>query len=190
MGIPTVKEIMVPLEQYATVFEDATLVEAIRTLEEAQRAFNKDSYRHRAVLVLNRDGRLVGKLSQHDVIKALEPKYRSVSGLGSVSRFGWSQQYLESIAREHGLWTTPLEGLCRLSASLRVKEVMHTPEAGEYLDQDAPITRALHHLVMGSHDSLLVMNKRQEIVGVLRLTDLFCLICKTMKGCPEDKGTE
>lgn len=172
---------MVPLAQYATVSEDATLVEAVRTLEQAQRTFDQERYRHQAVLVLNKDGRLVGKLSQHDVLRALEPNYRSVGGLDSVSRFGLSPQYLESIARKFGLWSAPLEGLCRSAAGLRVKEIMHAPDEGEYKEEDAPVTRALHRLVMGCHHSLLVTNEQHEIVGVLGLTDVFSLVCQTLQ---------
>jgi CBS-domain-containing membrane protein len=62
---------------------------------------------------------------------------------------------------------------------------MHTPEEGEYIEQDAPITQALHHLVMGPHHSLLVTDKKHDIVGVLRLTDVFWLVCQTMQNCSE-----
>jgi CBS domain-containing protein len=185
-----VEEIMVPLAQYATVSENTTLLEAVQRLEEAQKAFDRERYRHRAVLVLNNEGRLVGKLSQHDVIRALEPNYRRVNRLASVGRFGWSQEYLESIARQHRLWSTPLEGLCTSSAGLRVREIMHSPEEGEYIEKVAPITKALHHLVMGSHNSLLVIDSEREIVGVLRLTDVFALVCQTLQKCSSKKAIE
>jgi CBS-domain-containing membrane protein len=176
---------MVPLAEYATVSEEATLVEAVSTLEQAQRAFDQERYRHRAVLVLDRDGRLVGKLSQHDVLRALEPNYHSVDGIDSVSRFGLSPEYLESITRQYGLWSTPLEGLCRSAAGLRVREIMHTPLEGEYIEDDAPVTRALHRLVMGCHHSLLVTDKHHEIVGVLRLTDTFSLVSQILQECDD-----
>jgi CBS domain containing-hemolysin-like protein len=35
-----VKEMMIPLEDYATVSEDATLYEAVRALEETQQTFS------------------------------------------------------------------------------------------------------------------------------------------------------
>ena len=73
-----VKEMMVPLEDYATVSEDATLYEAVRALEEAQKNFNTHSYKHRAVLVYDRRKKIVGKVSQFDVLKSLEPKYQEV----------------------------------------------------------------------------------------------------------------
>jgi CBS domain-containing protein len=176
---------MVPLVEYATVSEDATLMEAVRALEKAQEQFTRTRYPHRAVLVLNKENRLVGKLSQHDVVRALEPNYRGVRELGSLSRFGLNPRLIESMVDQYGLWRTPLNNLCKAAAELKVKEIMYTPEEGEYIEERVPITRALHRLVMGSHHSLLVTDRNQEIVGVLRLTDVFTLVCQTIQGCEE-----
>jgi len=181
--IPPVKEFMVPLEEYATVREEATLIEAVKALEEAQKRFDRARYPHRAVLVLNEEGHLVGKLSQHDVIRALEPNYRGVKELGSLSRFGINPTLVESMVEQYGLWHSPLQNLCRTAAETKVKEIMYAPEPGEYIVGNVPITRALHYLVMGSHHSLLVTDEDHEIVGVLRLTDVFALICQTIEGC-------
>ncbi len=178
---------MVPLKEYATVSEDSTLIEAVKALEEAQKRFDRARYPHRAVLVLDKDGHLVGKLSQHDVIKALEPNYRGVKELDSLSRFGINPSLVESMVEQYGLWRSPLHNLCRTAAETKVKEIMYTPQPGEYIVESAPITRALHHLVIGSHHSLLVIDENREIVGVLRLTDVFALICQTIEGC--EKGT-
>jgi CBS domain-containing protein len=71
-----IKDLMVPLADYATVSEYATLSEAVLALKEAQKNFDQDRYRHRAVLVLDKSGKVVGKVSQIDALKALEPKYR------------------------------------------------------------------------------------------------------------------
>ena len=70
-----VVDLMVPLSEYATVSEDATLYEAVLELEKAQEEFDHTRYRHRAILVLDSDGKVIGKLSQLDALKALEPKY-------------------------------------------------------------------------------------------------------------------
>ena len=69
-----VKELMVPLSEYATVYEDATLPESIHALEDAQAAFDQKRYPHRAILVYGKNDQIVGKLSQHDVISAMEQK--------------------------------------------------------------------------------------------------------------------
>ena len=53
----SVKDLMVPLSEYATVTQDATLYEAVLALEEAQEKFEDKHtrYRHRAILVLDKD---------------------------------------------------------------------------------------------------------------------------------------
>lgn len=70
-----VKDLMVPLAEYATVSEEASLFEAVTALEEAQKWFKRSQYPHRAVLVYDKEKRIVGKLTMLDVLIALEPKY-------------------------------------------------------------------------------------------------------------------
>ena len=53
---------------------------------------------------------------------------------------------------------------------------------GEYIRDDATLEEAVHMLVMGGHHSLLV-TKNGEIVGILRLTDVFVAIFDIMKSC-------
>jgi len=59
---------------------------------------------------------------------------------------------------------------------------MHTPTEGEYVEEDASLDEAIHQLVMGHHQSLLV-TKGKEIIEILRLTDIFNEICQTIKTC-------
>ena len=47
---------------------------------------------------------------------------------------------------------------------------------------DAMLDAAIHQLVVGHHHSLLV-TKGGEIVGVLRLTDVFKEVCQRIKEC-------
>ena len=61
---------MVPLSDYATVSEEATLYEAVIALEKAQATFDQSRYRHRALLVYNNQNQIVGKISQLDILMA------------------------------------------------------------------------------------------------------------------------
>jgi len=54
-----VKELMVPLAKYATVSQEATLFEAVMALEKAQEKFDQSRYRHRAVLIYDKNGNIV-----------------------------------------------------------------------------------------------------------------------------------
>lgn len=177
-----VKDIMVPLAEYATVSTEATLYEAVVALEDAQKHFTKDRYKHRAILVYDESRKIVGKLSQLDVIRGLEKGYRRIGDMDAVSHTGFSKDLIKSIMEKYSLWQSPLEAICGKAVHIKVKEIMYTPTAGEYVDQDANLDEAIHQLVMGRHQSLLV-TAGNEIVGILKLTDVFIQVCESIKAC-------
>jgi CBS domain-containing protein len=177
-----VSELMVPLAEYATVSEEATLTEAVSALDEAQKRVEGDREKHRAVLALDKKGRVVGKLDQWTVLWGIEPRYKEIGNLRETSRYGFSPEFLKSMIKNYGLWRKPLEGLCRKAADIKVKDVMHTPTEGEYVAEDASLDTAIHLLVMGRHQSLLV-TRGEDIVGVLRLSDVFKKVSDNIKAC-------
>ena len=182
----SVKDLMVPLEEYATVTEDATLFEAVLSLEEAQEQFEDrhTRYRHRAILILDKDGKVVGKLGQLDVLRALEPKYEDmIEGKGS-HRFGFTKQFMQSTLADYHLFANPLNDICRKAGKQSVKKFMYTPSEGEYVSEDASLDVAMHQLIMGHQQSLLV-TAGKKIVGILRLTDVFAAVFHKMKDCFE-----
>jgi predicted transcriptional regulator len=60
---------------------------------------------------------------------------------------------------------------------------MYTPTEGEYIEETASLNEAIHQLIMGSHRSLLVLNEKKNIVGILKLTDVFAEVCTIVKEC-------
>lgn len=183
MKTKQVKDLMVPLSEYATVVEDANLYEAVLALEKAQKEFDQSRYRHRAILVFNREKKIVGKLSQHDIISALEPKYMEISETKHIPSWGgFTKSFMKSMIEHYQLWDKPLNDICRKTVELKVKNIMYTPTEGEYVDAEASLNVALHQLIMGHHQSLLA-TREGKIVGVLRLTDVFREICEVIKAC-------
>jgi len=180
-----VKDRMVHRSEYATVHEDSTLQEAIIALIEAQQAFDQTHYKHRAILITNKNDKVVGKLSQLDVIRALEPKYEVIEDPTYLSRFGMSKAYMNSLASKHKLWTGLLKDICKKSTKLVVKNFMHTPSEGEYVDENAYLSDGIHQIIMGRRQSLLV-TRGKRIVGVLRLADVFKEVCDRIKDCPPE----
>ena len=75
-----VKDLMLQLSEYATVSKNATLAEAVMALKKSQDKFDKSRYQHRAVLVLDDKGNVVGKVGFIDILKGLEPKYDCYAG--------------------------------------------------------------------------------------------------------------
>jgi hypothetical protein len=162
----SVKDLMVPLSEYATVMEDATLYDAVLSLEAAQEKFEDKHtrYRHRAILILDKDNNVIGKLSQLDVLKALEPKYQDmIEGEGS-HRFGFTKGFMQSTFEDYHLFTNPLDDICRKAGEQPVKKFMYAPTEGEYVAEDASLEVAIHQLIMGHNQSLLVTRKEKIVI--------------------------
>ncbi|MFH1137756.1 MAG: CBS domain-containing protein [Pseudomonadota bacterium] len=177
-----VKDVMVPLAEYATVSREATLFEAVMALENVQKNFEKRRYQHRAVIVLDEKNNVVGKLSQNDVLRGIEPKYKEIGNVQKISNLALSQEFIQSIMKNFRLWESSLDNICRKAGEIKVKDIMYTPEAGEYVDAEASLDAGIHQLVVGYHQSLLVTHDK-KVVGILRLTDVFSEVCEIIKTC-------
>jgi len=180
-----VKDLMVPLADYATVSEDATLYDAIIALEEAQNKFDQSRYRHRAILIYDKNRHITGKISQLDILRALEPKYDEMDNRRGMSHYGFSKKFLRTLREQFSLFDKPMEEICKKAAMLKVKNIMYTPTEGEYVNVNDSLDIAIHRLVMGHHQSLLVAkgDDIKNIIGVLRKTDVFMEVCEAIKAC-------
>ena len=177
-----VKELMVPLSEYATVPEGSTLFDAVLALEKAQAEFDHTKYKHRGVLILDKDKRVIGKLGQLDVLRAIEPKNEDPGETNELNQFGFSSNFVHKLRKQRQMKAKPLKDLCSKASKLRVEDFMQTPTEGEIIEQEASLEMAVMQLVTGRHISLLV-TRDKEIIGVLRLTDAFAAVCHTMKEC-------
>jgi CBS domain-containing protein len=178
----SVKDLVVPLSEYATIHIGASLLEAVTALEKAQEDFDATKYRHRAVLVLDQTGHVVGKIGQLDALRALEPKYCEMVEGQAVSRFGFSAKFIQDMCQQYDLFDKPLDDLCKKAATLKAEDCMDELSENEYIDITATMDMAIHQLVMGNHQSLLVKDG-ESIVGILRLTDVFVAVFHAMRGC-------
>lgn len=177
-----VKDLMVPLDQYACVSEEATLYEALVALEAAQTKNASNDHPHRAVLICDKTNNVKGKMGYLDLLRSLEPKYSEVSDLRKVSGFGLTAEFMRSMMQRYDLWKAPLDDLCRKAAHVKLGTIAAAPLEGEFIDQGADLDQAIHQMIMGHHQSLLATSKGR-IVGVLRLTDVFKEVSDRIKAC-------
>ncbi len=91
MNTQSVKNLMVPLSEYATVPMDASLSEAMLALEKAIESFDPARHQHRAILVYDENDHVVGKINQINILQALEPGYAKIIDNDSFSRLGLAQ---------------------------------------------------------------------------------------------------
>jgi CBS domain-containing protein len=180
----SIAQLMIPLSEYATVSEDATLYDAVMALETAQEKYiyKHSQYRHRAVLVLDPKGKVIGKISQIDVLRALEPKYDEILEGRGLRGVGFSKKFLKTMLKDYVLFDSPLHDICRKASEQPVAKFMETPSEGEFIAETATLDEAVHLFVIGHHQSLLV-TRGEDIIGILRLTDVFTAVFHMIKEC-------
>ena len=182
MKTKLVKDLMVPLSEYATVPQEATLSDAVMTLKESQAKFDQTKYPHRAVLVFDENNDIVGKLSMLSVLRGLEPKYDEMLSDKGHMHVGFTRKYQKIMIEQLQLWESPLTRICEKAAQLKVKTFMDTLQEGEYIESDATMDEAIHQLVIGWNQSLLVTEDK-KVVGILRLTDVFDVVSEAVTAC-------
>ena len=121
MKTTLVKDIMVPLSEYATVSEEATLSDAVAALKKSQADFDQAKYRHRAILIFDKDNNIVGKVNFLSILRALEPKYEEMLSDSGPLHLGFTRKFQKAMFESLKLWQDPLEHVCRKAAQIKVK---------------------------------------------------------------------
>jgi len=177
-----IKEMIIPLSEYATVDEDAYLYEAVAELEMTHEKSENNLYPHRSVVILSKEGEVEGILTYLDVLKSLEPKYLAMGDVSSLSRFGLSHEYLKSMLDTHNLFEEPLDHVCRKASELKVKDFIRPLSESDFIGEDATLNELIHQFVVGHCPSILA-TRGGKVIGVLRLADVFHEISARIKSC-------
>ena len=179
MDSKMVKDLMVPLDDYAVISRESTLLDAIIALDQAQKNLPAGRQPYRAVLVVDDKKKVVGKIGQLAFLKALEPKYNMLGDLSRLSRAGLSSTFISSMMENFQFFQENLNDLCRRAIYIKAKDVMHP--ITESIEENASLHEAIHKIIMHQTLSLLV-TRSDRMVGLLRLSDLFDEVAKQMKG--------
>lgn len=176
------KDLMIPISEYATVSEEATLYDAVLALEKAQDGFSRNRYQQRAILVYDKKEKIIGKISQLDILRSLEPKYEQIGVPGLRSRTPFTPKFIKSLFDQFDILNKPLDDICKKAGQKRVKDLLERPSEEEYVNEETTLNEAIHMLVVGQHQSLLVV-REEKVIGILRLTDVFHEVFKLVKTC-------
>lgn len=144
-----VRDIMVPIQDYATVFLENSLRDAMFVLKNTfYSGHMAGSQAHRSVLVFNNKKQLVGTLSFRDIIRSIP-----------IDRAGPK------------CWDGIFEAVCLSQADKKVKDVMR-PVQAERLKVGDSILEAI--LLLTNHEIELVpVEEKEEIVGMIRAVEIF-----------------
>ncbi len=69
---------------------------------------------------------------------------------------------MKSMLEDYQLFANPLDDICRKAGEQNVKKFMNTPTEGEYVSEDASLDIAIHQLIIGHHQSLLVTSRQKN----------------------------
>jgi CBS domain-containing protein len=165
-----VKDLMVLLAEYAVVDQDTTLQEALVALDESQVNVPPGRGRHRAILVRDRRGEIMGKIHYHAFLRALVPERKAMGEAALMDRAGVSDDMRDSSMRMLDLLTGDLMNVCERARNILVGDICSP--ATTHIDEDASISDAIPIFLSSQSQSLLV-TRGNRTVGVLRLSDFF-----------------
>ncbi|MBW1806675.1 MAG: CBS domain-containing protein [Deltaproteobacteria bacterium] len=172
-----VHDLMLLLDEYATVPSNSTIKEALEVLSKAQRDLHSDRYFHRAVLVLDEAGQVVGKLSHWAILRSLEPELIKNDDEASLARAGLTEDFIKSIKETFSHFAGGFEQICRAAGQIEVKDAMVS--IGESIDENAPLSEAVHQMVQ--HVMSIPVTRKGEVVGILRQSDIFEAVAELIR---------
>lgn len=177
----TVRDLMVPADQFPKISSNAHFYEALAALETAQKRYLAGECEQRILLVEDETGKIMGKLSPFDLLRGLETNYNRVEAEKTLSGFGLSHIW-KSLQEDYHLWESPFKDLCRKAEDVRVKDFIKSSSEGQSVDMADSMSKCFHLFVMERHDALFVVESDQ-IVGLLRFSDVYKKTSETMNAC-------
>ena len=178
-----VRDLMRPIEEFPRVSNQATFMEAVEALAEADKQFLAGRAKQRILLVCDEAGKVVGKMSPMDVVQGLEPNYEGLESLKTMPRYPLAPNLVDAMKEELLVWQRPLTELCRKATGVKIKNFIKLPTPDHMVQANDRMDKAFHLFVIGRHDSLFV-KEGEDIVGVIRFSDVYRKIIETMRECP------
>ncbi|MBN1849722.1 MAG: CBS domain-containing protein [Deltaproteobacteria bacterium] len=137
------------------------------------------------VVVVSENSRVLRIINQHDLLMALETRYKDIGLSRKIAHSGFSPKYPRSMMEAYKLWDKPLSDICKKAFKTKVKDFMVVPSEGEYIGEDARLDEAVHQFIMRDHDFLFV-RRGKDIMGISRLIDIFMEVKKTIESCEKE----
>jgi hypothetical protein len=188
MNTKTAGDLMVPLDEYPVVEESSTVLEAVIRLRESRKNMESERQPYQAVLVADGTGRIIGKLGQMAMLKALEPRSQILGDRDTLDKAGVGDKILETALDHMRTFQHDFSELCKGAAALPVAKAMSPVR--EHIDIRMPASEVVHRMVAWRTLSILVTENNRP-VGLVRLSDLCdAVITEMCRTAPESIAEE
>jgi len=187
-----VKDLMVPLSEYPKVKTDASLLNAVKVLHEARKKSPSGRQPFQAVLVVDDNDQVIGKIGQSAILKALEPESQVSVDLDTLNKAGVSSKDMNRAMEHYRILQQDLLDLCASAGSIRVQHIMHP--VTEHIDEETSVCEAIHKITFWQTISILV-TRNSVPVGLIRLSDM-CdeainyMICLESEDSTQNQGKQ
>jgi CheY-like chemotaxis protein/predicted transcriptional regulator len=163
---PKVKQIMVPVSSFSTIYEDRTVNDAVKViLDGFSQTSSISALRetlHRSILVLDKDDDVVGIITLTDLLRGMRsPHIRLLADKPLVA---------EALCLKSPSYSGMFTILARDLATKTVRAIM--PDAPPVIDVNSDLMKAATEFLNLNVRRLLV-TEGNKIVGVIREQDLF-----------------
>jgi len=176
-----VRDLMVPADQFPKIADHATFYDALVALETAQEKFLTGSAKQRILLVQDKNGKIISKISPIDLMRGLETQYKELDMSDIIRRSGLTYMWT-TMRRDLRLWEDPFGDLCRKAIEVKIGNFIQPPGKGQLVGTDDVLAKCFHLFVINRHDSLFVV-ENDDIIGLLRFSDVYKKVSQTMKAC-------
>nr|WP_320012292.1 CBS domain-containing protein [uncultured Desulfobulbus sp.] len=173
----TIAALIIPLEQYPHINENASLEEAIIQFKEFLPDGN-ERVAHNQLLVISDQEQLVGRLTLMDIMRGFAPQ---LLGKTKVEHFDGKTGDFTDLALLLEESTFSECGKNRTQPILPLVQPIKLT-----LGQETHLLKAL--VMMSAHNELKVpVTENSRVIGVLRLEEIFLAMCNTYCVLPEAK---
>ena len=176
-----ISELMRPVDEFPRISDQTFFFEVMLALRTANEEYLAGAAKQRVLLVEAQDGHILGKISPKDVVRGLEPQYDKIDSFKDDIRYGLPQ-IVESMKRDYMLWQEPLSDLCRKAGEIKAERMVVKPGPIDSVKLTDRMDTAFHLFATTGHDSLFVMDG-EDIVGLLRFSDIYKAICQVVSAC-------
>jgi len=194
MEAKRVSELMIPLEDYPSVYEDQSLRDAISELMDCQIDVEDKKSMPRVVLAFSRKGELTGVVRRRDIFRGLEPEFLARKPLKQrkdlfdlrvdpeVMEASGSDRWIKGMLERAQLsYDSLVKGMLE-RAERPVSDVMQP--ANVTVDYDKIFVKAIYEMV-DNNLSLLPVTKDGKVIGVVRSVELFRELSRLVLNPPE-----
>ena len=178
-----VRELMRPIEDFPSVSSEITFYEAMEALDRAHEDFRTGKAPENILLVRDRTGQIVGRLSPMDIVKGLEPNYFQLDHLDDLPYDHLVKDAIDAMRRQVRLWQQPLAELCEKACSVKIGSFVEMPPREQMVSVDDGLDSAFDLFLVLRHGSLFVTDG-PEVVGLIRFSDIYNRIKEVMRSCP------